>query len=512
MLKKLVKKTFAAVDESVRRQRPRIDTLEIGTVEQVSRATAEVSGMAQITADELIRFPKGVMGIAADVEVDHLGAILLGPAAGLSTGDDVRRTHHVVSTGVGEAFLGRVVDALGRPLDGKGPVKASQYWPIERPAPAIIDRAPVAVPLQTGIKAIDIAIPIGRGQRELIIGDRQTGKTAIAVDTIVNQSPGLVSIYCAIGQQADAVARVIGRLKKAGALERTIVIVASGNDVPGLQFIAPYVATSMAEWFMERGSDVLIVYDDLTRHARVYRELSLLLNRPPGREAYPGDIFYVHSRLLERATHLRSSKGGGSLTALPIIETQAQNISAYIPTNLISITDGQIYLSPTLFHKGQLPAIDIGRSVSRVGGRAQLPALRAVAGPLKLVHSQFEELEMFARFGTRLDEDTRRKLERGQRVREVLKQPEMSPLSVAEQVAILLAVTNGLFDHLPIDEIARAETVIRKGARSDLERIGSRIAEGAPLDSMRSQLLQVTEAVLAANGLGPPESSQNADT
>jgi len=354
----------------------------------------------------------------------------------------------------------------------------------------IMHRAPVEVPLQTGIKAVDAAIPIGRGQRELILGDRQTGKTAIAVDAILNQrDTGVISIYCAIGQRASAVARVIKDLRDSGALERTIVVVAGGDDAPGLQFIAPYAATTMAEHFMARGRDVLVVYDDLTRHARAYRELSLLLRRPPGREAYPGDIFYIHSRLLERATHLRDEHGGGSLTALPVIETQAENISAFIPTNLISITDGQIYLSPDLFEKGHLPAIDIGTSVSRVGGKAQLPAFRAVAGSLRLTYSQFEELESFARFGTQLDAETRAKLTRGRRVRAVLTQNEHDHFTVPEQIAVLLAATEGLLDDLDPDDVAGAEETLRGVAREDLGDLGDEIAAGEPLSKERREAL-----------------------
>jgi F-type H+-transporting ATPase subunit alpha len=351
-------------------------------------------------------------------------------------------------------------------------------------------RDPVEVPLQTGIKAVDAAIPVGRGQRELIVGDRQTGKTAIAVDAILNQhDTGVVSVYCAIGQRASAVARVIDDLRRAGALERTIVVVAGGDDAPGLQFLAPYAATTMAEHFMGQGRDVLIVYDDLTRHARAYRELSLLLRRPPGREAYPGDIFYIHSRLLERATHLREEYGGGSLTALPIIETQAQNISAFIPTNLISITDGQIYLSPDLFEKGHFPAIDIGTSVSRVGGKAQLPAFRAVAGNLRLSYSQFEELESFARFGTQLDEETRAKLTRGQRVRAVLTQKEHDHFSVPEQIAVLLAATEGLLDDLDPDDVAAAEKTLRRMVRDELPELAADLAAGEPLSEDRRERL-----------------------
>ena len=366
---------------------------------------------------------------------------------------------------VGEGLLGRVIDPLGRALDGNGPVAASERLPIERPAAAIMDRAPVTVPLQTGLKVIDALIPIGRGQRELILGDRRTGKTAIAIDTILNQrGRDVVCVYCAIGQRASAVAKAVAGLREKGAMDYTVVVVTEGNDPPGLAYIAPYAATSIAEHFMEAGRDVLIVYDDLTHHARAYRELSLLLRRPPGREAFPGDIFYIHSRLLERATHLRKELGGGSLTALPIIETEAQNISAYIPTNLISITDGQIYLSPSLFELGVLPAVDVGKSVSRVGGKAQLAAYRAVTGDLKLAYAQFEERETFSRFGARLDEEARKIIEHGRRIRACLEQPEFAPVPVVEQIAVLLALSAKLFDDVPLERMKEAEQALREAA------------------------------------------------
>jgi F-type H+-transporting ATPase subunit alpha len=374
----------------------------------------------------------------------------------------VRRTGRVLDVPVGEALIGRVVDAIGRPLDNQGEIRAAKRLPVEREAPPVMARDPVTVPLQTGIKVIDALIPIGRGQRELIVGDRMTGKTAIALDTIINQwDKDVICIYCAIGKKSSDVAKVIADLRQHNAMKYTIVIAAVGEDPPGLQFIAPYAATSMGEYFMSRGHDVLVIYDDLTYHARAYREMSLLLRRPPGREAFPGDIFYIHSRLLERSTHLRKEHGGGSLTALPIVETEAQDISAYIPTNLISITDGQIYLSPRLFQKGILPPVDVGKSVSRVGGKAQLPAYRAVAGDLRISYSQFEELETFSRFGTRLDEATRRVLERGWRVREILKQPQYKPIRVAEQIASLLAITGGALDQVPIGRISEAEAALR---------------------------------------------------
>ena len=458
---------------------PRLEMAEIARILSVGNGVAQIAGFTDLHANELVSFPHGIMGIASNLRADRIGVIVLGDTDRLRPGDTLRRTGRVVDVPVGAALLGRVVDGLGRPIDGNGPIESKERLPVERPAPPIIHRAPVFVPLQTGIKAIDAAIPIGRGQRELILGDRQTGKTAVAVDVILNQrDTGVVSIYCAIGQRASAVARVIADLRKGNAMERTIVVVAGGDDAPGLQFVAPYAATSMAEHFMAQGRDVLIVYDDLTRHARAYRELSLLLRRPPGREAYPGDIFYIHSRLLERATHLRDEHGGGSLTALPVVETQAQNISAYIPTNLISITDGQVYLSPELFEKGQLPAIDIGTSVSRVGGKVQLPAFRAVAGNLRLMYAQFEELESFARFGTQLDDETQAKLTRGKRVREVLKQREHQHLDVAEQIAALLAATEGLFDAIPADDIPAAEKTVQIAIRQEKPELCEQIETG----------------------------------
>jgi F-type H+-transporting ATPase subunit alpha len=384
-------------------------------------------------------------------------------------------------------------------LDQGRPLRGAERWAVERPAPAIIDRSPVTVPLETGIKAIDALIPIGRGQRELIVGDRQTGKTSVAVDTIINQrDKDVVCVYCAVGQRGTAVARVVDTLRRNEALDNTIVVVASDEDPPGLRFITPYAATSMAEFFMEQGRDALIVYDDLTRHARAYRELSLLLRRPPGREAYPGDIFYIHSRLLERATHLRSERGGGSLTALPIVETQAQDISAYIPTNLISITDGQVYLSPTLFHKGLLPAIDVGKSVSRVGGKTQYPAFRSVSGDLRLSYSQFEELETFARFATRLDEETRATIEHGRRVREVLKQGEHRPLRASEQMVVLKAVNQGLFDELPLERIGDAEDAVQRRVSNALPELCSRMESGDKLeDDEWQRVLEVVRQALA---------------
>jgi F-type H+-transporting ATPase subunit alpha len=456
---------FAEIGQVREAFTPALTPREVGAITSVATGIAKVSGLPGVGFDELVMFPGDVLGIAFNVDADEIGVVLLGDYSHLHAGDEVRRTGRVMDVAVGDGLLGRVIDPLGRPLDGKGPVASSKRLPIERPAPAIMDRAPVTVPLQTGLMVVDALIPVGRGQRELILGDRQTGKTAIATDAIFNQRDrNVLCVYCAIGQRASAVAKTVANLREKGAMAYTVVVVSEGNDPPGLAYIAPYAATSIAEFFMEAGRDVLIVYDDLVQHARSYRELSLLLRRPPGREAFPGDIFYIHSRLLERATHLRKELGGGSLTALPIIETEAQDISAYIPTNLISITDGQIYLSPSLFELGVLPAVDVGKSVSRVGGQAQLAAYRAVAGDLKLSYAQFEELETFSRFGARLDADTRKTIEHGRRIRACLKQPEFSPVSVPAQIAVLLALTAGLFDLVPLDQMTDAEHALCEAA------------------------------------------------
>ena len=448
----------------------------MGKITEVSTGIAKVSGLPGVGLEELIRFPGDVLGIAFNVDAEEIGVVMLGEYSHLHAGDEVRRTGRVMDVVVGDELLGRVIDPLGRPLDGSGTVASSARLPVERPAAHIMDRAPVTEPLSTGLKVIDALIPIGRGQRELILGDRQTGKTAIAIDAILNQRDrGVLCVYCAIGQRASAVAKTVATLREKDAMEYTIVVVTEGNDPPGLTYIAPYAATSITEAFMEKGRDVLIVYDDLTHHARCYRELSLLLRRPPGREAFPGDIFYIHSRLLERATRLREELGGGSLTALPIIETEAQDISAYIPTNLISITDGQIYLSPELFELGVLPAVGVGKSVSRVGGKAQRAAYRAVAGDLKLSYAQFEELENFSRFGARLDKETRLTIEHGKRIRACLKQPQFSPATVAEQIALLLALTENILDTVPIEQMIEAETALRLSIKELPEELRGRL-------------------------------------
>ncbi|MEO8935913.1 MAG: alternate F1F0 ATPase, F1 subunit alpha [Burkholderiaceae bacterium] len=456
---------FAALTQARTAFAPAFVPREVGTITQVTTGIAHVSGLPGAGFDELLTFPGDVTGIAFNVDEHELGVVLLGEYWHLEAGAEVQRTGRVMDVAVGPALLGRVIDPLGRPLDGLGLIDATARLPIERPAAAIMDRAPVDVPLQTGLKVIDALIPIGRGQRELILGDRQTGKTAIALDTILNQrGQNVVCVYCAIGQRASAVAKAVATLRDKGALDYTVVVVTEGNQPPGLAYITPYAATSIAEYFMEASRDVLIVYDDLTQHARAYRELSLLLRRPPGREAFPGDIFYIHSRLLERSTHLSADRGGGSLTALPIIETEAEDISAYIPTNLISITDGQIYLSPSLFELGVLPAVDVGKSVSRVGGKAQLGAFRAVAGDLKLAYAQFEELETFSRFGARLDDATRKTIAHGQRIRACLKQPQFDPVAVPAQIALLLALTANLFDTVPLPRMAEAQRAVQDAA------------------------------------------------
>jgi F-type H+/Na+-transporting ATPase subunit alpha len=469
-----------------------------GTVISIGNGIARVTGLSEVQAEELLEFPGGVLGIAFNLDPDQIGVIMLGRTENISAGDRVRLTGRVVDIPVGEGLLGRVLDAAASPLDNRGPLNYTERRSVERDAPPIMARSPVTVPLQTGLKVVDALIPVGRGQRELILGDRQIGKTAIVLDTIINQADkDVICVYCSIGQQGADVAKFIAQLRKYGAMDYTTVVVASGDGPPGLRFIAPFAATTVAEYFMEQGKDVLIVYDDLTLHARAYRELSLLLERPPGREAYPGDIFYLHSRLLERSTHLNAEHGGGSLTAMPIIETQAQNISAYIPTNLISITDGQIYLSPTLFQRNHLPAVDVGKSVSRVGGKTQLPAYRTVTGDLRLSYAQFEELEMFARFGTRLDQKTRDIIERGRRVRKVLTQPELKPMPIPEQIAVLLSVTNGLFDLLAVEDIPKAEILVREAITAGLPEICGKIEGGELLtDQDEKAILDTAKAAL----------------
>ena len=499
-LQSVFDRAFAGIGQAREAFTPQLVPHEVGTITSIATGIAKVSGLPSVGFEELVKFPGDVFGIAFNVDADEIGVVLLGEYWQLHAGDEVERTGRVMDVAVGEGLLGRVIDPLGRPLDGNGAVNTSKRLPIERPAALIMDRAPVTTPLQTGIMVVDALIPIGRGQRELILGDRQTGKTAIAIDTILNQrGQNVVCVYCAIGQRASAVAKAVAILREKGAMEHTVVVVTEGNDPPGLAFIAPYAATSIAEYFMEAGRDVLIVYDDLTHHARAYRELSLLLRRPPGREAFPGDIFYIHSRMLERATHLRKELGGGSLTALPIIETEAQNISAYIPTNLISITDGQIYLSPSLFELGVLPAIDVGKSVSRVGGKAQRAAYRAVAGDLKLAYAQFEELETFARFGARLDDGTRKSIEHGRRIRACLKQAELAPVTVPAQIAVLLALTAEHFDQVPLNQMKDAVQAVHEAAANIPAEVRARFETAAKLSAEdRKSITEIARLALAA--------------
>jgi F-type H+-transporting ATPase subunit alpha len=497
-LQNVFDRTFAGMDQARRAFTSTLAPREVGTIISVSTGIARVSGLPGVGFEELIQFPGELSGIAFNVDRDEVGVVMLGDFQHLHAGDEVQRTGRVMDVAVGDQLLSRVIDALGRPLDGKGLIETQQRLPIERPAAQIMNRSPVTVPLQTGIKVIDALIPIGRGQRELILGDRQTGKTAIAIDTILNQrGQNVVCIYCAIGQRASSVAKAVASLREKGAMDYTVVVVAEGNDAPGISYITPYAATSIAEFFMESGRDVLIVYDDLTQHARAYRELSLLLRRPPGREAFPGDIFYIHSRMLERATHLSKDKNSGSLTALPIIETEAQDISAYIPTNLISITDGQIYLSPSLFELGVLPAVDVGKSVSRVGGQAQRAAFRAVAGDLKLAYAQFEELETFARFGARLDENTRKIIEHGRRIRACLKQPQFDAVTVPQQIIVLLALTADLFDAVSIDQMTDAEHAVRISAQKISPDILSHLETATKLSNEdRKAVTEIARAAL----------------
>jgi F-type H+-transporting ATPase subunit alpha len=457
---------------------------EVGTVAEVADGIAIVVGLERALSDEVLAFESGVRGIVLDLEPGRLGVVLLGPSDRVAIGERVVRSHRVVSTSVGPGLLGRVVDALGVARDGKGAVKAAGARAVEAEAPKILDRRAISRPLATGLKAIDAAVPVGLGQRQLVIGDRQTGKTSLCVDAMLNQaSSDVICIYCAIGQRGDAVARVIEALREGGMMARSVVMSAGDEEAAGLAYVAPYAAMTMAEYFSGQGRDVLLVLDDLTHHARSYRELSLLLRRPPGREAFPGDIFYIHARLLERAGQFTDHAGGGSITTLAVVETQAENLSAYIPTNLISITDGQIYLSPRLVRKNQFPAVDLGKSVSRVGGKAQSPAFRSVAGNLRVTLSQFEELEDFARFGTRLDDATRARLTRGAAVRGALRQAERAPLCAVAQLAILTAANEGVFDGLPEAETGALMDRIGAMAARTLGQIAGHIAAGDPLDA-----------------------------
>ncbi|MGM9631257.1 F0F1 ATP synthase subunit alpha [Butyricicoccus sp.] len=477
----------------------KIEQSETGRIILIGDGIARASGLEKCMANELVEFANGEYGMALNLEENSVSIVMLGSDKGVREGDIVKRTGKVVSVPVGEALIGRVVNALGQPVDGKGPIEATENRPIESPAPGIIERQPVNVPLQTGIKAIDSMIPIGRGQRELIIGDRQTGKTVLATDTIINQKgKDVICIYVAIGQKNSTVATLVEDLTKAGAMDYTIVVSATASELSPLQYIAPYSGCAMGEYFMNKGKDVLVVYDDLSKHAVAYRALSLLIRRPPGREAYPGDVFYLHSRLLERAARLAPEYGGGSLTALPIIETQAGDVSAYIPTNVISITDGQIFLETELFHSGIMPAVNPGISVSRVGGNAQIKAMKKVAGTLKLAYSQYRELQSFAQFGSDLDSDTKRRLAQGERIVEVLKQNRNSPIAVENQVAIIYAVTNNYLDDIKVEDILDFESDLYEYLDANPDVLAEVREKGSLSDETVSKLKEAIGTVKAA--------------
>ena len=484
-----------------------VEVAEVGTVIQAGDGIARVFGLENAMAGELLDFAHGVRGMVLNLEEDNVGAVLFGEYEKVAEGDTVKRTGQITSVPAGEALIGRVVDALGTPIDGRGPITGTELYPVERIAPGIIQRQPVHEPLQTGIKAIDSMVPIGRGQRELIIGDRQTGKTAIALDTIINQKGnGVICIYVAVGQKRSTVARVVEDLKEHGAMEYTIVVAATASDPAPMQYIAPYAGCAMGEYFRDRGKHVLCIYDDLSKHAVAYRQLSLLLRRPPGREAYPGDVFYLHSRLLERAAKLSDAEGAGSLTALPIIETQAGDVSAYIPTNVISITDGQIFLETNLFYSGVRPAINAGLSVSRVGGAAQLKPMKKVSGSLRLDLAQYRELEAFAQFGSDLDKATLSQLNRGKRLVEILKQPQYQPLQVEYQVAIIFAATQGMLDEIPLNLLSQYETELYPALETSAQDALRALRDGAALDDelaakLREALQVFTSEFAMRNGL-----------
>ncbi len=479
------------IRQQIEKYQSEIEVSGVGTVIQVGDGIARVYGLEDAMANELLEFPEGVLGMALNLEEDNIGCVILGPFTHIREGDTVKRTGRIVSVPVGDALVGRVVNPLGQPLDGKGPIESDQFRPTERIAPGVITRKSVDQPLQTGLKAVDSMIPVGRGQRELIIGDRQTGKTALAVDTIINQKgQDVICIYVAIGQKASTVAGVVQSLRDHGAMDYTIVMSATASEPAPLLFIAPYAGCAMGEEFMEKGKDVLIVYDDLTKQAAAYRELSLLLGRPPGREAYPGDVFYLHSRLLERAAKMSDEYGGGSLTALPIIETQAGDVSAYIPTNVISITDGQIYLESDLFNAGQRPAVNVGLSVSRVGGAAQVKAMKQVAGRLRIDLAQFRELAAFAQFGSDLDKATLARLTRGERITEILKQGQFQPMSVEDQVMVIYTAVNGFLDSLPIEKVGRFEKEFLKFVYVSYPDIPEKISSTGEIDDETEKKLQ----------------------
>ena len=481
----------SVIKEQIKNYTAKLETTDVGTVIQVADGIARIHGLENAMQGELLEFPGEVYGMVMNLEEDNVGVVLLGDSRAVNEGDVVKTTGRVVEVPVGDALTGRVVNALGQPIDEKGTIDTEKYRPVERVAYGVIDRQAVDTPVQTGIKAIDSMVPIGRGQRELIIGDRQTGKTAIAVDTIINQKgQNMHCIYVAIGQKASTVASIVKTLKEHDAMEYTTVVAATASELAPLQYIAPYAGCAIGEEWMERGEDVLIIYDDLSKHATAYRTLSLLLRRPPGREAYPGDVFYLHSRLLERASRLSEELGGGSLTALPIIETQAGDVSAYIPTNVISITDGQIYLETEMFHAGFRPAINAGLSVSRVGGAAQIKAMKKIAGPIRTELAQYRELAAFAQFGSELDDDTRERLAQGERIKEVLKQPQYQPLAVEKQIVIIYAVTRKYLLDVPVERIAEFEKGLYEFVETKYPEIYKAIRETGEINSETDALIQ----------------------
>ncbi|WP_425446169.1 F0F1 ATP synthase subunit alpha [Dethiothermospora halolimnae] len=479
------------IKEQIKRYENKLDVVDVGTVIQVGDGIARIHGLENCMAGELLEFPGEVYGMALNLEEDNVGCVLLGSDDNIKEGDTVKRTERIVEVPVGDQMIGRVVNSLGQAIDGKGPIKSDKFRPVERKAPGVIERKSVDVPLQTGIKAIDSMIPIGRGQRELIIGDRQTGKTAIAIDTILNQKDqDVICIYVAIGQKRSTVAQIVNTLEENGAMDYSIVVSSTASELAPLQYIAPYAGVAMGEEFMENGKDVLIIYDDLSKHAVAYRTMSLLLRRPPGREAYPGDVFYLHSRLLERAARLDKKYGGGSITALPIIETLAGDISAYIPTNVISITDGQIFLESELFFSGQRPAVNSGLSVSRVGGSAQIKAMKKVASKIKLELAQYRELAAFAQFGSDLDKDTQARLAQGERLMEILKQPQYSPVPVEEQVMVIYAAINKYLTDIPVDKIKKFESEFLNFMENNYPEVGKSIIETKKLTDETEEKLK----------------------
>ncbi len=512
----ILQELTATLQEQIEGFQPTIETVDVGTVIEVGDGISRASGLANVQMNELVEFEGGIPGIAFNLEMDNVGIIITGDYTEIEEGQTVRGTGRIVSVPVGNGLLGRVVDALGRPVDGKGPIASDKYRPIERVAPGVIDRRNVDTPVETGIKAIDSMTAIGRGQRELIIGDRQIGKTAIALDTIINQrGKDLICIYVAIGQKRAQVAQVVATLEQHGAMDHTIVVVASASEPAALQYIAPYAGCAMGEEFMAQGKDALIIYDDLTKHAWAYRQVSLLLRRPPGREAYPGDIFYLHSRLLERAAQMSDERGGGSLTALPIVETQLGDIATYIPTNVISITDGQIFLEGELFNAGIRPAMNVGVSVSRVGGDAQTKAMKQVAGRLRLDMAQFRELAAFAQFGSDLDESTLRRLERGRRLTEILKQPQYEPVPLEEQVIIIYAGTHGYCETVPLDKMRQYETDMLTFMRTQHPEIGADIVAKKEITdenevSLQAALDEFNETWAALSGAAETSSGDSA--